>query len=114
MMEVLEGLFNLLGVVAPLAIAVTLIVLGLLSQRLGAVTHTPPYYRWFYVAAVLVAAAGFFQILYVLSVQVEATGLLHEENFYTLTHSAPLALGLTISAVVSWRYWGWLLGERSK
>ena len=113
-MEVLEGLLNLLGVAAPVAIAMTLIVLGLLSQRLGAVTHTPPYYQWFYVAAMLVAVAGFFQTLYVLSIQVGETGLLHEKSFYTLTYSAPLALGLTISVVVSWRYWGWLLSEHGE
>ena len=112
-MEVFDVLFSLLGVLAPVAIAVTLVVLGLLSQRLGAVTNTPPYYRWFYVAAVLVSVAAFFELLYVLSLSVDdGEGLVYAEAFYLLTYSVPMAVGLMISAAVSWRYWGWLLSER--
>jgi hypothetical protein len=49
-----ETVFILLGSVGPLAICVALVVVGLLSSRLGAVTKMPPYYRWFFVAAGLV------------------------------------------------------------
>ncbi len=112
-MEVIETLLSLLGALAPLAVAVTLLVLGMLSQRLGAVTNTPPYYRWFYVAAALVSVAALFELLYVLSLNVDdGAGILYDEGFYLLTFSAPMAVGLTVSAIVSWRYWGWLLSER--
>ena len=110
-MKALEVLLSLLGVAAPFAIAVTLIVLGLLSQRLGAVTGTPPFYRWFYVSSLLVSLAAFFAALNVLSAYTDGAGILYEEGFYLLTYGAPMVIGMTISAVVAWRYWGWLLGE---
>lgn len=110
-MEVFGALFSLLGVLAPLAVAVTLVVLGLLSQRLGAVTSMPPYYRWFYVSALLVSVAAFFELLYVLSVYVDSASAFSGEGFFLLTYGAPFAVGLTISVVISWRYWGWLLSE---
>ncbi|MCZ7546544.1 MAG: hypothetical protein M5R40_24825 [Anaerolineae bacterium] len=111
-MEILETLLSLSGVLTPIAIAVTLVVLGLLSQRLGAVTNTPPFYRWFYGAAGLVSVAALFGMLHVLSTRLPGIGLLYQEAFYLLTFSAPIALGLTVSAIVAWRYWGWLLSER--
>ncbi len=113
-MKVFESLFQLLGLSAPLAIAITAIVLGLLSKRLGVVTHMPPYYRWFYVAAALACVATFFGLLYVLSglACLNDDDLLCDETLYILTYSIPLALSLSISTATAWRYWGWLLIER--
>ncbi|MBN1286744.1 MAG: hypothetical protein JXB47_15200 [Anaerolineae bacterium] len=115
-MSVIEHLLELLGVGAPLAVAVMLVILGLMSKRLGAVTHMPAYYKWLYGAAALACAATFLGLLYILgtfSTGAEA-GLFYDEGFYVVAYVVPLAVSLTIGAVVGWRYWGWLLGERGK
>ncbi|GAB4569771.1 MAG: hypothetical protein Kow0077_02820 [Anaerolineae bacterium] len=97
-----EAFFTLAGAFGPAGVAVALVVLGLLSQRLGAVTKTPPYYRWFYVAAGLV---GVSLISRILSIGAHDVGI---EMVYTFS----FALGVTIGLVVAWRYWNWLFGER--
>ncbi len=114
-MEVIERLFTLLGIFAPAALAFTSVVLGLLSKRLGAVTHMPPYYRWFYVAAALACTAAFFELLYLLSgcTCTPSAGILYDDTFYVFTYSLPLGLSVSISAVAAWKYWGWLLVERT-
>ncbi|MBZ0294728.1 MAG: hypothetical protein K8L99_19350, partial [Anaerolineae bacterium] len=53
-------LFGLLGSVA---LFVMLVVMGLLSKRLGSVTRTPPYYVWFFVAAALIGISALLQML---------------------------------------------------
>jgi hypothetical protein len=97
-----ENLLVLLGTFGPASVAVALVILGLLSQRLGAVTKTPPYYRWFYVAAGLVVSGVVFRLLTLGS----GTGDL--EMAYALT----FALGVSIGVAVAWKYWSWLFGER--
>lgn len=90
-----------LGAVGPASLVISMIVMGLLSQRLGAVTKMPPYYRWFYVAAGLLGISTLLR----LSALAEVYPLLAQ--LYTVT----FALGLTLSVGVAWRYWGWLFGE---
>ncbi len=97
-------LFSLLGAVGPVSIAVTLVVVGLLSQRLGAVTRTPPYYRWCYVAAILVG----------LSTLERLVSVGYEDILLTLLGNLLLALGVTLGLIVGWRYWSWLFGERQR
>jgi hypothetical protein len=96
-----ETVFILLGSVGPLAICVALVVVGLLSSRLGAVTKMPPYYRWFFVAAGLVLVSVVTRLM--LIKQLDDTLLL----IYNLL----LAAGVTLGVVVAWRYWAWLFGE---
>ena len=78
-----------------------LIVMGLLSQRLGAVTKMPPHYRWFYVAAGLLGVSTLIR-LFALAEAYPAMGQLYAMTF---------ALGITLAVGVAWRYWGWLFGE---
>ncbi|NDJ59874.1 MAG: hypothetical protein GYB67_02045, partial [Chloroflexi bacterium] len=52
--EAVSALLSLLG---PVAIAVTLVVLGRLSRRLGAASQAKPYYGGFYVGAALLGLA---------------------------------------------------------
>lgn len=115
-MSVVESLFQLLGVGATLAVGLMLFILGLLSKRLGEVTHTRPYYRWLYGAAALTCIAAFFEFLYILSTFSEGsdTSLLYNKAFYVVTYVIPLAISLTIGAIVSWRYWSWLVIERDE
>jgi|YNPBryBLVA2012_1023415.scaffolds.fasta_scaffold33156_2 hypothetical protein len=100
-----EALLALLSATGPAAVSVGLVIVGLLSQRLGAVTKMPAYYRWFYVAAVLVGASSVTRILGA------STGL---DEGLALFCTATFALGVTIGVVVAWRYWSWLFGERGR
>ncbi len=93
-----------LGVVGPASVAVTLVVIGLLSQRLGAVTRTPPYYRWCYVAAVLVG----------LSTLGRLVSVGYVDDRLTLLNNLLFTLGVMLGLVVAWRYWSWLFGERQR
>lgn len=97
-----ESLLVLLGGLGPASVAVALAILGLLSQRLGAVTKTPPYYRWFYVAAGLVTTGMVFRLLTLGNRTVDL------EMAYALT----FALGVSIGVAAAWKYWSWLFGER--
>jgi hypothetical protein len=96
-----SGVLSLLG---PASIAITLAVLGLLSRRLGGVTHAKPYYRGFYVAAFLVAVSVPLRLMALSSGQPDSA--LH------FLYNALIATGVTIGVVVAWRYWSWLLAER--
>jgi hypothetical protein len=103
------------------AIAYTLVVLGLLSNRLGAVLKMPPYYRWFYVGAGLV---GLSLVTYLVHVSLAADPALRAapeaqsaaamaglQVAIPLLYHLPLAVGLTVGVVAAWRYWSWLLRE---
>lgn len=93
-----------LGVVGPASVTVMLVVIGLLSQRLGAVTRMPPYYRWCYVAAGLVG----------LSTLGRLVSIGYVDEGLTLLNNLLFALGVTLGLVVAWRYWSWLFGERQR
>ena len=93
---------TLLSAAGPAAVGVALIVIGLLSQRLGAVTKMPPYYRLFFVAAGLLGGSTVIRLLSVGGPN-EALSLLYALTF---------ALGVTMGLVVAWRYWSWLFSER--
>jgi hypothetical protein len=103
------GLFGLLG---PLSICTMFVVLGLLSRRLGRVTRVRPYYLGFYLAALLVSLSALARIVN-LGLGAEVAARLHAEDLLVLIYTGLMALGVTIAAFVAWRYWSWLLSERS-
>jgi hypothetical protein len=94
----------LLGLIGPASMIVALIVLALLSQRLGAVTKRAPIYRWFYVSVILIAVSIVARLFAPDALDYRAA----------LLYDVPLALGLTLAVVIAWRYWSWLLSERGK
>jgi hypothetical protein len=106
------SLFDLLGLVEPLSLAVALVVLGLLSRRLGKASHIRPRYTGFFVGAGLLvfsAAARFANLLF---------GWIKPEQIpsslvWTVLYTGVPALGLTVGLIAAWRYWSWLLAERS-
>lgn len=103
------GLFGLLG---PVSICTAFVLLGLLSQRLGRVTRVPPYYIGFFIAALLVGLSGLARVVN-LGLGAEATARLHVDGLLVMAYTGLMALGVTIAAFVAWRYWSWLLSERS-
>jgi energy-coupling factor transporter transmembrane protein EcfT len=103
------GAFGTLGMAS---IAVTLFVMGTLSQRLGRVTKAPLYYIGFYVAAALVGLGVIARIIH-LNDDVTAGAELHERALWILLYNGGPVAGITTGLFFAWRYWSWLLAERS-
>lgn len=102
------NLSALLGELGSVAVLIALIVIGLLSYRLGQMTHAKPYYLGFFVAALLMLisiAAGTLDAIFQLSPPTPNWQWLILEN------GLP-ALAVTIGVIFAWRYWSWLLAER--
>lgn len=97
-----------IGMCGPISVSGLLLMLGLLSRKLGTVTKAKPYYLGFYVAAVVI-------MLSVLVRFVRLTGLvqLPEADWWGLLYNGLFALGVTLGVVFAWRYWSWLLAERN-
>jgi len=110
-MNVVVGLAGSLGLLAVIA---TVLTLAALSQRIGEVTKMPPLYRGFYFGAACLVVALFVRFLRVSTLMASSEGsvFLDDDRFYLLAYHLPLALGLTISLVVTWQYWNWLLREQ--
>jgi TPR repeat protein len=94
--------YGLIGAVGPAGVTCALVVLGLLSRRLGAVTRMPPHYRWLYVAASLSGLSAL--------VRVVSSG--HQDARLELIYALAFALGVTVGLAAAWHYWSWLFGER--
>jgi hypothetical protein len=90
-----------------------LLILAELSRRLGEVTKWPPYYRGLYVGAALVTLSFVGQVLiWDEAASPELTfAFLQTSAAVLLLDRLPLAIGVTVSAIVAWRYWRWLLKD---
>jgi hypothetical protein len=105
---------TLLSPLGPLSLIFLFYILARLSEKLGAVTRMPPYYRWFWVGIVFLVVGVISQLVR-LSVSFSGQSghwLLNSPGFYLVTHHLPMAIGITIGLAVTWRYWSWLLTER--
>jgi hypothetical protein len=106
-----ENILTLLSVAAPLALMFVLWVMAQISRRFGEVTHRPPLFRVFFLALGLTAIP--------LIVRLLAIGLADHEHAQSghnsleaLAYDIPLAVSMTLSVVIAWRYWGWLVYAR--
>ena len=102
-------ILSALSLILWVGVIVTLFALAQLSQRLGAVTHARPYYRWYYGAACLV---GVGKIIHILNLQPPLAASPNVTILGMVLHDGFQALGLTIGLIVTWYYWSWLLAER--
>jgi hypothetical protein len=93
------------------SIGVALVVLALLSQRLGAVTKRPPLYRWYFLSVAIIGVAV---ILRIMSLSAPVGPDFDYDNMMTLLYDIALVIGLSLAVMIAWRYWGWLLSERGK
>ena len=103
-----------LGVLGLIAVIYLVYILAILSQRLGAVTKMPPYYRGFYAAMALLGISTLARVMrssLALSPQ-SSIGLLNTPLFYLVVYHAPLVIAMVISVGVAWRYWSWLFKEK--
>lgn len=99
------ALFGLLG---PFSIAVTLLIMGLLSKRLGDQGKARPYYLGFFAGATLLGISTGAQVLDLL---IRFPHAEFDLLWVILAEGFP-ALAVTLGVISSWRYWSWLLAER--
>ena len=102
----------MLGLLGYVSITIVMLVLGLLSKRLGAATHMPPYYRLLYTGALLVTAGIVARVVNLTSGE-DKLMTLHKQEVWLLVYNGLPAIGMTLAMVVAWRYWSWLLAERN-
>jgi hypothetical protein len=98
------------------AIGVALVVMALLSKKLGSATQTPPYYVGFYVSALLVLGGVVVRLLDFIWAQADVLALREgrpDAVLRVLLYNGLPAFGVTIGVIVAWRYWSWLLAERN-
>jgi hypothetical protein len=98
-------LLTWLSLLGPFSVLIVLVVVALLSSRLGAVTRRPPLYRWLFVSAALIGVALTFRVA-----SMDEAGRL--VGYASLVYDVPVIMALLLGVVVVWRYWGWLLYER--
>ncbi len=96
----------LLGSLGPVSIMILLVVIGLLSKRLGEQTHAKPYYLGFYVAALLMLISAATRILSAI------LNVPDDDIRWIVVEDGLPALALTMGVLIAWRYWSWLLAER--
>ncbi len=102
----MNNLLTLFGLCGPASILIALVVLALLSQRLGAVTKRAPLYRWLFVSVALIGVSIVGRVISAVAPGADpayTTAMLYDILF---------VLGLGLGVIVAWRYWSWLLHER--
>ena len=107
---------SILGTLGTLSIMFLFYILARLSERLGSVERMAPLYRYYYVALIFLALGGATHLLVARVSLTPATfpAWLLSPWFVLLTHYLPLALGVTIGIVITWRYWSWLFNQLTK
>ncbi len=103
------GLFGLIG---PISIGLALLVMGLLSKRLGSVTRAPRHYLGFYLAVLMIGISVFARLLNV-GRGVAVVADLNQDLGWVVIYNGLPAIAVTIGLYVGWRYWSWLLAERN-
>jgi hypothetical protein len=111
----MAAFITLLSPMGTISVMFLFFILARLSEKLGAVTRLPPFYRWFWVGTGFLGVALISQLLRITAALTKQTSypLLNNPTFYLVTYHLPLSIGVTIGLVVTWRYWGWLLTERN-
>src|SRR5438874_10884024 len=103
----MENVFSLLGLLGPISLIVALVVIALLSHRLGSVTKRAPLYRWYFVSVALVG-------LSVIGKFIQISAPEDQKSSAVAVADIAFTAGLSLAVVIAWRYWGWLLHERGK
>jgi hypothetical protein len=110
----MAAFFTLLSPLGTISIIFLFFILARLSEKLGAITRMPPYYRWFWVGIGFLGIALISQFLQISVSLTKQTSYqwLDSSLFYLVTYYLPMAVGVTIGLAITWRYWSWLLTER--
>lgn len=102
--------FDLFGLLSSIGIGLALIVLGLLSKRLGAASKARPHTWGYYVAASFLFISALLQATNILF-QWVAPGAALNSPGWVIAYNVLPAVGLTIGLFYTWHYWSWLLAE---
>lgn len=94
---------------SSLSITAFEVIIGLLSRKLGLVTHAPPYYLGFFIAAVLSFVAF---IIRFIDIQLTRSSNSYDNTVLVLSYNALTAVSITLALIIAWRYWSWLFVER--
>lgn len=99
-------------------------ILAKLSERFGSVLKMPPLYKWYSLAQLFLGIALVAHLLQAIAF-VAGSPVMHGQPtsgslwyqpanpaFSILFYQFPLAIGLTVGLVITWKYWGWLITER--
>lgn len=109
------ALGSLLGALGTFSVLFLFYILARLSERFGSVIKMRPQYRYYYVGLAFLLIGWIAQLL-VMAADLMPTALqtwLHSAWFVLLVYYIPVAIGVTIGLVVTWRYWSWLVAERN-
>ena len=99
------------------ALVVVLIIMGRLTQRWELVTRSRSGYRLFYVAAALIGIASLTRLVragYLVADSGPPMLTDAQSWLYLCSYHLPLSVAMTISVIVTWRNWGWLLGKPNR
>ena len=132
-------LVAMIGTAGLASVVLMLLILARLSRRWEAVTRSRSYYRLFYVAGALVALAALSRLVRIghlapltglgqypagesaLTASPLTNGQLYlypflepRSWFYLAFYHLPLAAAATVSLILAWRNWGWLLRVQEK
>ncbi|WP_162909481.1 hypothetical protein [Aggregatilinea lenta] len=107
----MENVLALLSVAAPLALIYGLYVMAQISQRFGAVTKRPPYYRWFYVSMALMLLPV---VMRLLAPGMGDDGVIYDDSIDAFLVTIPLVLSLALALGTAWRYWDWLIHSQEE
>lgn len=102
---------SFLGTLGTLSVIALFYILGKLSDRLGSVEKMSPLYRQYYIAIIFWGVAFVTQLL---MARINLTpksfpDWLMSPWFLLVTYYLPMSIGATISILVTWRYWSWLI-----
>lgn len=116
----------MIGTAGLASVALMLIILARLTKRWEAVTRARSRYRLFYAAGVLVALASLSRLVRIgyLPLTVLKQDTIYQANihpfldsgswFYLVFYHLPLVLAMTLSLILAWKNWGWLLRKKEK
>jgi hypothetical protein len=105
----------LFGTFGTLSVIVLFYILAKLSEKFGSVIKMPPIYRFYYLA-ILILLVGYVANLLVVRTIVapdNSSAWFATPQFLLLVYHLPMAIGVTIGLIVTWRYWSWLITERN-
>ena len=101
---------DLFGLFSTIGIGVALVLLGLLSKRLGAASKARPHAWGFFIASgFLFASAALQATIIALRWGTPADAL--ETTVGVVVYNILPAVGVTIGLFYTWHYWSWLLAE---
>jgi hypothetical protein len=102
--------FDWFGLFSSIGVGVALLLLGLLSKRLGAATKARPHAWGFYVAAGFLFTSAALQGLTTLA-SGSAPDTALASPAWIIVYNVMPAVGITIGLFYTWHYWSWLLAE---